>query len=99
VSSTWTVPRQSTEWVGPITVTSGTTEITDWTVAVFPRSYQPSDATEISGPPTDIDGQLGVLVGPDSAWPLTPGTYRIWIYFDHPPEKPVLNDVGLIKVT
>lgn len=98
MSPTWTVPRLSTEWVGPITVTSGDVVITDWTIAVFPRHYQPTIA-EISGPPTAIDSQQGVLVGPGSSWPLTPGTYRIWITFDHPPEAPVLNDVGLIKVT
>lgn len=99
MSTTWTVPRQSTEWVGPITIKNGDVEVTDWTVAVFPRHYQPVDASEISEPPTSVDGLLGVLVGPASSWPLTPGTYRLWVTFSHPPEAPVINTLGLIKVT
>lgn len=99
MSSTWTVPRLSTEWVGPITVSAGSTVITGWTVGVFPRGYQPLSADEINAVPTDIDGLLGVLVGPNTPWALTPGSYRIWVTFANAPEQPVLDDVGLIQVT
>jgi hypothetical protein len=99
VSTTWTVPRLSTEWVGPITVSDGTTDITDWTAGVFPRGYQPAGLDEIATPPTDIDGLLGVLIGPLGDYALDPGTYRIWVCFARPPEMLVLNDVGLIQVT
>ena len=96
--TTWTVPRQSTQWVGPINVDHHGTEVTDWTVGVFPRHYQPASAAEISEEPTPAHGELGILVGPNSDWPLLPGTYRIWVTFSQPPEVPVLNDVGLIKI-
>lgn len=99
MSTTWTVPRTSTEWVGPIAVYSGDLLITDWTVAVFPRGYQPASPDEITAPPCIVDGQPGVLVGPAGDWPMPVGTHRIWVRFVRDPEVPVLNDVGLIKVT
>lgn len=97
--TTWTLPRLSIEWVGPITVTRDGDPVTDWVVAVFPRQYQPATVDEIDEQPTALDGGLGVLVGPGTANPLTPGLYRLWIRYVSNPEAPVLNSVGTIQIT
>lgn len=96
---TWTIPRLSTEWIGPIEIHNGGIVVEDWTAAVFRSTYQPTTPTEINDPPTILDGQRGVLIGPGTPWNLTPGLHRLWITFQHPPETPVLDDVTLIHIT
>lgn len=95
----WTVPRVSTEWVGPISVTRNGVAVTGWKLAVFPRAYQPAAASEINETPSTLDGGLGVLIGPGSAHVLSPGLYRIWVRYVDTPESPVLSDVLLLHIT
>lgn len=99
MANAWSVHRLSTQWVGPIAVSHHGVEVADWTVAVLPNGAQPADVTDIAGVPTSIGGVLGVLVGPGTPWVLPPGSYRVWVRFDQPPEAPVLNDMGLITIT
>jgi len=96
--TSWRVPRLSTEWVGPITVTRNGTPVTGWKLALFPRTYQPAATSEINETPSTLDGGLGVLVGPGTSHVLTPGLYRLWVRFVDTPEAPVLNDVGTIQI-
>lgn len=95
----WTVPRLSTEWVGPITVTRNGVPVTGWKLAIFPRTYQPAATSEINETPSTLDGGLGVLIGPGSGHVLSPGLYRLWVRYVSNPESPVLSDVGLIHIT
>lgn len=100
---TWTLPRESNEWVGPIAVTktdAGTgLPVTDpVTFAVLPKGTraQPSDYTN---PVTDPDGggAIGVTAAPVSG----PGTYGIWATVAGASEQPVLepSEVGWIVRT
>ncbi|HEX5525153.1 MAG TPA: hypothetical protein VFX53_17040 [Pedococcus sp.] len=99
MTTSWRVPRLSTEWVGPIAVTRNGAVVTDWTVAIFPRIYQPTLVSEIDEEPSTLDGGLGVLIGPGTDHVLTPGLYKIWVRYVDTPEAPVLDNVGLIQIT
>lgn len=96
--SHWTLPRLSTEWVGPIVVTRSGAPVAGWKLAIFPRTYQPAAVTEIAESPSTLDGGLGVLVGPGSSHVLAPGLYRLWVRFVDNPEAPVINDFGTIQI-
>lgn len=97
--TTWTLPRLSVEWVGPITVQRNGVTVTGWTYTILPATDQPTTTTAIGSTPTTISGQLGILIGPGTTHPLTVGTYRIWIRYVDNPEAPVLNNVGSITIT
>jgi hypothetical protein len=94
----WKLPRLSTEWVGPITVTDDGVPVTGWKVAIFTNGYQPELASEISESPTTVDGGLGVLIGPGTSHVLAPGFYRVWIRYVASPEAPVINNVATIQI-
>lgn len=94
----WSLPRLSTEWIGPIVVTRNGTPVIGWKLGLFPRTYQPASVTEISETPSNLDGGYGVLVGPGTSHVLTPGLYRIWIRYVDVTEAPVLSDVGTIQI-
>lgn len=94
----WTLPRLSTEWVGPIVVQRDGETVTTWKLAIFPRAYQPTLVTEINESPSTLDGGLGVLVGPGTSHVLAPGMYRLWVRFVDSPEAPVINDVATLFV-
>jgi hypothetical protein len=95
VSTTWIVPAESEEWVGPITANLNGTPTTAWQVAVVPNGHrQPSWAD-----PDALDGGLGVLIGPSTANVLTPGRYGIWIRVTDSPEVVVVNDFASIVIT
>lgn len=99
MSTTWTLPRLSTEWVGPITVSRDGTPVTGWTYALALFGERPATADAISGTPHELDGGLGILVGPGTSHVLAPGVYRIWVRYVDAPEAPVLDDVGRIHIT
>lgn len=95
----WTVPRWSTEWVGPITVSRNGAPVTGWKITVLPAGQQPSDETAIAETPTSLSGGLGVMVGPGTTHELGPGIYRLWVRYVDSPEAPVLSDAGTLVVT
>jgi hypothetical protein len=94
----WKLPRLSTEWVGPITVTRDGNPVTGWKIAIFPHAYQPAAVTEIAETPSTLSGGLGILVGPGTSHALAPGLYRLWIRYVSAPEAPVLNTVGTVQI-
>jgi len=95
----WVLSRLSREWVGPITVTRDGVTVTGWTLTVLPRNQVPATAEDIAEDPTELNGGLGVLVGPDTDHVLTQGEYSIWVRYVDNPEAPVLTSVGRLIVT
>lgn len=95
---TWEMPRLSTEWVGPITVSQDEVEITNWTYGVFPRSYQPTSTDEITALPMNLGGELGVLIGPEGDHDLPVGHYRIWVRYDGDPQNVVINNAVTVLI-
>jgi hypothetical protein len=95
----WRLPRLSTEWVGPITVTRDGVVVTGWTLAVLPWSVEPSATADIAEAPTSLNGGLGVLVGPGTTHVLESGEYWIWVRYVDNPEAPVLAGIGRIIIT
>ena len=99
MSTEWVLPRESEEWVGPLSVTVSGQVITTFQVAVVKHGQRPTTwATPDSDPRTPFTA-LGVLVGPATANVLTPGTYRIFVKVTSSPELPVLDDAGQIVIT
>ena len=84
----WRIPRESIEWVGPITMT-GTGALT---VALVPDDARPTPADW--QPPTVLDGERGVLVGG-----LEVGVYRLWAKVSDTPETPVFSRLAYIYIT
>lgn len=92
----WRIPRESKELVGPIGVLVDGVPVTDFQVALIPRSARPveSDWT----PPMNVDGEFYVLVGP-GARVLPVGSYYLWPRYTSNPEVPVLNPIATIHIT
>lgn len=97
--TTWTFPRLSTEWVGPISVAADDVPVTGWAYALTLYGERPESVDDIDGTPDALDGGLGILVGPGTSNVLAPGVYKIWVRYVDAPEAPVLDDVGLIHIT
>lgn len=95
--TTWVIPRESHELVGPITVSVDGTPTTDYQVQVVPDGDRP--AADGWADPTTTDSKQYVDVGPSSSNVLDPGAYRIWAKVSASPEAPVLDDVGAIVIT
>jgi hypothetical protein len=95
MTTTWTLPRESKEWVGPVTVTANGVPTTTFSVSLTTGTDRPAGwrAPDVQG------GQLGILVGPGTSWPLPPGLYAIWVQIVSSGEAPVLDDVGTIIIT
>ncbi len=92
----WSVPRESVELVGPLTVTDQAgAPVTTFEVAVVPVRERPTVWTA----PDLVGGKHYVLVGPGTARALAPGAYRIWVRHAASPETPVLDNVGGIVIT
>lgn len=100
---TWSLPRESKEWVGPILVTktdAGTGEPVSDPVkfAVLPNGTRPTSG-DWADPVEDPDGgtAVGVAAGPVSS----PGFYGIWAKVVGTSEQPVLEpaEVGYINRT
>lgn len=94
-STNWTLPRESREWVGPITVTVNKVATATFTVSVVPMGSRPA----VFLLPDVLGGELGALVGPGSTWPLDPGVYGVWVKVAATGESPVLDNIGTIVVT
>lgn len=97
----WVLPRESTEWVGPIVVTKIDAEtgepVTDPVqFALLPLGTRPEDS-DWASPILDPDGtgELGVSVAPVES----SGFWRIWVRVEGNPEVPVLDTVGTVRRT
>jgi hypothetical protein len=94
VTETWTLIKETKEWVGPITVTVDGVPTTSFEVAVVLPPARPATWTT----PTLLDGDYGVLVGEGSTYPLTVGKkYAVYVRHTDSPEIPV-ELVGHLKV-
>lgn len=100
---TWTLPRESNEWVGPIVVTktdAGTGEPVSDPVAfaVLPVGTRPTSG-DWANPVVDPDG--GSAVGVTAGAVSSPGQYGIWAKVTGTSEQPVLEpkNVGYIQRT
>lgn len=94
----WQLPKETKEWVGPLTVKVNGTVVTSFSVAVTEGTTRPTD-WQPADPDPDGGTTLGVLVGEGTLFPLTIGRkFTIWCKFTDNPEIPVLR-AGIIKVT
>lgn len=90
----WILDRSSTDWAGPITPPPGGTVET---VALLPAGQHPVVPDDFAAP-TQLGGQLGVLVGPDgTTGPLTPRDYVLWVRWAGDPVEPV-TPVGVVTI-
>lgn len=101
---TWKIPRESKEWVGPITVTvDGAVTTTNIKIAILPNGIRPT-APDWKTPDVDPDPPAtapGAMVGPGTTFVLAHGLYGIWVQITDTPEIPVIEpgDVGFIRIT
>jgi hypothetical protein len=102
-ATTWKIPRESKEWVGPITVTitvNGVTTTVDPSevkFAVLPKGRRPAP-TDWAAPIAEPGGDgIGVQADPAAGY----GWFGIWAQITDTPEIPVLepDDVGHILRT
>lgn len=94
----WRLDRLSVEHI-PVNVADGGTPVTGWTYAVLRRPERPANTAAISRVPTDLGGQLGILVGPGTDNELaTPGTWQVFVRYADSPEAPVII-AGYIVIT
>jgi hypothetical protein len=97
VLTTWIIPAESKEFIGPITVTADGTPVTTFEVAFTQTGPQFRPTTWTAA--DTVDGEKGILVGPGTTRTLSVGIkYTIWVRFTDNPEIPVLR-VGYVKVT
>jgi hypothetical protein len=95
--SIWHLPRETKEWIGPITVTANGVIITSWQVCLIADGSRPVEADWQT--PDSIGPYLGVTIGTGSNYPsLATGSYLIWVRFDNATEEPVINDVGIVVI-
>lgn len=95
--TTWTLPRESVELIGPITVDNAGAAVTAFEVAVAARETRPQSADWSA--PLVVEAARYVLVGPGTTHPLGAGVHKLWVRYAASPETPVLDDVGTIIVT
>lgn len=91
-ATTWRVPRESSQFVGPLTITltidGVPTPVTGVKFAVLPEGVHPTDA-DWADPivdPDDADA-IGVDVEPVP----DAGRWGIWVQVTAPPRAPVLD--------
>lgn len=99
---TWELPRESTEWVGPIVVVltkvDGTAIAqTDVELAVLPLRQRPTGGDWVAPDPEPGGTALGVLQAPVAL----PTMLGIWARAVNSPETPVIDPggVGYIRRT
>lgn len=95
MTTTWKLPRETVEWVGPITVTVDDVPVTEFEVSL----YRPPGRPVVWQTPTAGDGGMGVLVGPGTDNVLPVGQTRGAVRYVDSPETPVLTDVFFIRIT
>lgn len=94
----WRLDRLSVDHI-PVTVADNGTPVEGWTYTVLRRPERPATAAAIDGEPTELAGQLGILVGPGTDNVLsTPGTWQVFVRYEATPEAPVIV-AGLIVIT
>ena len=89
--TTWNLPRETIEWVGPVTVTADGEPATAVELALLPLGTRP--AGDVWQAPLVLDGGQGLLVNG-----LAPDRYVLWARVTDAPETPVL-EVGTVRVT
>lgn len=87
--TTWRIPRESVEWIGPVVLTGDVAPIE---LALIPQGARPTSADWKS--PEILGGQSGYLVSG-----LAPGRYSLWAKVSDTPEIPVFDDVVLVVIT
>lgn len=88
--SLWRLPRESTEWVGPLTVTVDGEPVTTFEVAYLPYLARPVEDDWTT--PTVLDGAAGVLVTPVTE----ASRHAVWVRVTDHPEIPVLDNVATV---
>jgi hypothetical protein len=89
----WSLAAETTEFVGPITVTADGVPVTGFEVTLTGPGARP--ATWVS--PEVLGSQRGILVGTGTGFPLVPSTkYTVWVRYADSPETPVMH-VGTIR--
>lgn len=92
----WRIPRESKEWIGPLVININGVPTTDYELSLVAVGDRP--ITWVA--PTLIGANRGLMVGPTTSFPVTPGPYRIWArVLGVTPEAPVIDDVGSVDVT
>lgn len=79
-ATSWRIPRESAEWVGPLAITAaGAPVTTGIKVALLPKGQRPVDADwRNPDPDPDGSGSIGVAAAPT----LGPSQFGIWIRID-----------------
>lgn len=96
MTAVWEVPCESTEWVGPVTVTVDGVATTGFELALVADQARP--AAPDWQAPTVLGGGRGVLV---SAVPTSEaGTLsQVWVRVTSNPETVVIRDVAAVLRT
>lgn len=93
----WRLPKETKEWIGPITVTADGAVITGWQIALIADGLRPSEADWHAADQVGIE--YGVMIGEGSNYPsLSIGSYLLWVRFDNGTEKPVVFDFAVIII-
>lgn len=85
----WNIPRETTEWIGPVTVAPADAAVE---LAILPAGTRP--AAEDWQAPLLIEGKPGLLL-------TTPerGTYHYWARLTGSPESVVIQAFATIRVS
>ena len=89
----WTLPRETKEWVGPITTKANGVAVTNFKVALMIETARPVVSDWLDPVPDGTD--LGVIAGPN----LPIGRYKVWVKYSTALEDVVLDDVGIVDIT
>ncbi len=93
----WSLPAETKEWVGPLTVTLDGVPQTSYEVQVQLAAARPVIGAWAA--PTVLEGEGGVLVGVGTSFPLVPlKKYTVWVRYTAAPEIPVVR-AGTIRAT
>lgn len=88
-SSNWRIPRETEEWIGPVTVTPADKPLE---LAILPVGQRPVPADWET--PLVIDGKPGLMFAPPAS-----GAYSYWARVTSSPETPVVEAFATIRVT
>lgn len=86
---TWRIPRETTEWIGPVTVTPADKPLE---LAILPDGQRPTE--EDWQDPVVIDGKPGLVLTTPAV-----GSYAYWARVTSSPEVPVVAAFAHIRVT
>ena len=85
----WTVPRETVEWIGPVTFTPDDATLR---LAILPEGQRPVE--EDWQDPVSLDGGVGLMLDTPSE-----GLYYYWAELADNPETPVVEAFASIFVT